>query len=646
MLGLSGKAEAVHPANGAVGIQIILDAAVSKPGDGALKLCVALKVRHGAAALDVPAAPGDAAHVARRGNVRARRAAAQRPGAETGDTPGVFVPGADAPGGAAEGNKAVVHPARNAPGAGFHCTYRGIVFASAYQREHLIASAVEDDGGDIELILAVKGDVQCNVSRDAPGVRIGADGGAVQAVHHGAARGIWVVQVGHIGYVQRVRGTAQAVEHLRHCSGDVRHSRSDALHIGCKRSAAGYPGKRVYYRYKLLEVCAELIQRVPVGRAVDDIDAVGYDADRVLHQVGGVRHSGVHAVEHIVHRGLELIQPRAQVRQSAAREVPLGVRLYLPDDAADVLASGDFAVVRAAGNAPALPPGNAADIVADVRIAHRAAVRAVLYERGAQPRDTSDVGNVDDVLLAADPERGDIKAAVLPGGDILGVDVHHAAAVTECPLVLARNAAHSVAAVERAGDRAAAYLCASGVEPRNAADGAHRLNVPVKAAAGYFSVIDTGDAADALPRPGRLYSTGDAEVFDLAALKDHAEQPLSRARGVETYADDAVPLPVKGAGEQRDRREVQPREVDVVFKKNRPALRPCVRDAVCSKLHEFIGSGYSDRVRIILRRERPCHKARQEQQHAQKHRKSFFHTVSPPPFSRKSSFLSLYPAAL
>ena len=322
------------------------------------------------------------------------------------------------------------------------------------------------------------------------------------------------------------------------------------------------------------------------------------------------------------------------------------MRLYLPDDAADVLAPGDLAVVRASDDAPALPPDDAADIVADVRIAHRAAVCAVFYERAAQPSDAADVGNVDDILLAAGSERGDIKAAVLLVGDILGVDVHHAAAVPERAAVLARDAADAVAAVERTGDCTAGYLRPLGVEPGNAADGALRLNVPVKAAVGYLSVIHTGDTADALPRPGRLQRTGDADISDLASGKHHAEQSLSRACGVEAHADDVMPLPVKGSGEQRNQREVQPREVNVVFKKNGLALRPCVRDAVCGKLHKLLGGGYPDFLRIILRRERAYRKARQEQQHAQKYRKSSFHTVSPLSFSRKLSFLSPYPAAL
>ena len=322
------------------------------------------------------------------------------------------------------------------------------------------------------------------------------------------------------------------------------------------------------------------------------------------------------------------------------------MRLYLSDDAADVLASGDLTVVRAADDAPALPPDDAADIVSDVRITHRAAVCAVFYKRAAQPGDAADVGNVDDVLLAAGSERGNIKAAILIVGDILGVDIHHAAAIPERAAVLARDAADAVAAIERPGDCAAGYLRALGVEPGDAADGAHRLNIPVKAAVCYPAVIDTGDAADALPRPGSLQHTGDADISNLAACKDHAEQPLSRACGVEAHADDVVPLPVKGSGKQRDRREVQPREVNVVFEKNCLALRPCVRDAVCGKLHKLPGGGYSDFLRIILRRERAYRKARQEQQHAQKHRKSSFHTVSPLSFSRKSSSLSPYPAAL
>ena len=116
-----------------------------------------------------------------------------------------------------------------------------------------------------------------------------------------------------------------------------------------------------------------------IAKSVDDINTVGDDACRILHQPARFRHSRAHVAEHGVHRRLKLIQSRAHVREPAAGEVPLGVRLYLPNDAADVLASGDLAVVRAADDAPALPPDDAADIVADVRIAHRAAVRAVFY---------------------------------------------------------------------------------------------------------------------------------------------------------------------------------------------------------------------------------------------------------------------------
>ena len=197
---------------------------------------------------------------------------------------------------------------------------------------------------------------------------------------------------------------------------------------------------------------------------------------------------------------------RTQNARTAFRQLQLHIRLRLPDDVADVLPAIDHTGIFAAADVAAASSGDAAGVVADVRVADDGGVRAIL-----------------------DDARG-----------------------------IARDAARLPRALHRAGDGAVPDAVACGVRPGNAAGIEPPGNRPGERAILDKAFIHSRDAADRLAVAAGLDIAGDVQVIDLTGLADFKEQSGGRALSADSKPADGISVAAERAAEAGDGEKLVP----------------------------------------------------------------------------------------
>ena len=253
------------------------------------------------------------------------------------------------------------------------------------------------------------------------------------------------------------------------------------------------------------------------------------------------------------------------------------LRLQLAHNAADILAALHAAAVGAAIQQAALPPGYAADVVADVRIADTALVAAVLEDSGGIARHASyicpagEIGSRvrDGVFLQHGLGRGFLLQ--LGGVDAAEIDTLHGAAE-----VLPHNAARVQLAGQASRKGAARQLAARFVLSGNAPGVRAAPHRAGEGAAQQRSLVAPGHAAHDIARPGGGNGPLHAEILHDRALLDGSEQSLRAAVTREGKAGDGVAAAVKHAAKGGDAGKADSCKVEIGFEHRRFPARPAV----------------------------------------------------------------------
>ncbi len=271
-------------------------------------------------------------------------------------------------------------------------------------------------------------------------------------------------------------------------------------------------------------------------------------------------------------------------------------RLHLAADAADVLAAGGRAPVRAAGDQTALAADDAADVVADVLKADAAPVRAADDDTGREAADAADVRGgigllrrVVILVVGGGRERQGVEILCAANG-LAGVDVHACGvrAVGDGADVLTDDAADVMVAFDKAFGLAVIDHAAAFVRARDAADVVLAGDRAVERAAGDRAVVRADDGADLVEGAGGVDVAGDLQVTDGADRLHIAEQAHMGRVARELQPADRVALPLERAAEGRDRHKIRPAQVHIVVQIDRLALRVRVELAAFAQLHEII----------------------------------------------------------
>ena len=271
-------------------------------------------------------------------------------------------------------------------------------------------------------------------------------------------------------------------------------------------------------------------------------------------------------------------------------------RLHLAADAADVLAAGGRAPVRAAGDQTALAADDAADVVADVLKADAAPVRAADDDTGREAADAADVRGgvgllrrVVILVVGGGRERQGIEI-LRAVNSLAGVDVHARGvrAVGDGADVLTDDAADVMVALDKAFGLAVIDHAAAFVRARDAADVVLAGDRAVERAAGDRAVVRADDGADLVEGAGGVDVAGGLQVTDGADRLHIAEQAHMGRVARELQPADRMALPLERAAEGRDRHKVRPAQVHIVVQIDRLALRVRVELAAFAQLHEII----------------------------------------------------------
>ena len=116
---------------------------------------------------------------------------------------------------------------------------------------------------------------------------------------------------------------------------------------------------------------------------------------------------------------MKSVKLRMQPGKRILRKLELAARLHLSGDSAHILAAVQDAVIDAALNVSCLAPGNPADIVSDMLIAHGAVVDAGADHSKVASGDSADIRDRSGVLRGENvPEGkgGEIKIRVGDNG--------------------------------------------------------------------------------------------------------------------------------------------------------------------------------------------------------------------------------------
>ena len=356
--------------------------------------------------------------------------------------------------------------------------------------------------------------------------------------------------------------------------------------------------------------------------------AVAQHADRG----GQRRRRSARMVEQGVHQIMERVELLGHGADRAGLHIERDERLHLAADAADVLAAGGRAPVRAAGDEAALASDDAADVVADVLKADAAPVRAADDDAGREAADAADVRGgvglfrrVVVLVVRCGRERQGVEILRAANG-LAGVDVHARGvrAVGDGADVLPDDAADVMVALDEAFGLAVIDHAAAFVRARDAADVVLAGNRAVERAAGDRAVVRADDGTDLVEGAGGVDVAGDLQITDRTDRLHITEQAHMGRIARELQPADRVALPLERAAEGRDRHKVRPAQVHIVVQIDRLALRVRVELAAFAQLHEIVR-----RVDVDLRGVRLGSRAAQQAQSRHEHqRKQTTHIMS------------------
>ena len=369
--------------------------------------------------------------------------------------------------------------------------------------------------------------------------------------------------------------------------------------------------------------------------------AVAQHAERGGQRRG--RRAGV--VEQRIHQAVEGVELLGHRADRAGLNVKRDERLHLAADAADVLAAGGSAPVRAAGDQTALAADDAADVVADVLKADAAPVRAADDHAGGKAADAADIrGGVGllrrivVIVIGRGRERQGVEILRVVHG-LAGADVHVRGirAVGDRADVLPDDAAHIVVALDRALGLAVVDHAAAFVRAGDAADIVLAGDRAAERAAGDRAVVRADDGADLIERSGGIDAARDLQVTHRTDRLHVAEQAHVRRIARELQPADRVPLTLKRTAEGRDRHEFRPAQVDVAVQIHRLPLRIRVKLAAFAQLHEVVRRVDMDLLGIGLGG-RAAEQAQRHHKHQHQNAASIMflhrnppHCASPPP---------------
>ena len=328
------------------------------------------------------------------------------------------------------------------------------------------------------------------------------------------------------------------------------------------------------------------------------------------------------------------------------------MRLRLPDNAADILSAVDRAVVLTAAYIALLPAHYAADIIADVRVAYRAEIFAVLHRAVGIARYAARVGNVRKALGTVKVVHAEVakfkrfvvrqgvyRAPILTGADI-------AAILTDYP----SREMLSLYAPRRG---AARYRSLTFIDPRYAAAPLVSQYNTRKRAVYNATAVYSRHSAAFFGSARRGQPSAYIKIFYRSAFFYIAEQSRHRYVLRNAKPRNSVTVPIKRTAEAGYGLDTRSHKIYIAFQHKHLSHGIAVKSTVFRELRKFLRGAYTNGIRRVflpnrgLRIDGNTDKHRLGKQHksSQNSRRSPIHLRSPPfapPFPALQYFCFLF----
>ena len=346
------------------------------------------------------------------------------------------------------------------------------------------------------------------------------------------------------------------------------------------------------------------------GRVIHEISGLLRHIARMLRRAGSTVGNGAdrgadagcsvaRMSQQDIHQIVQAVEIGLHFGSASGTHIDRNERLHLTCNAADVLAAGHVAPVGAARNQSALTADDAADVDADVLIAHRAPVGAADDHAGGKACNTADVrSGVHFALFVRDLFHGGIIAQlgigfvcseVYPCG--IGAIRNRAEVLPDrtADIMVAGSIALSLAVIDHAGGL---------IGTCNTADVICTADRAGEVASADRAEIGSNDRADLAHCSGSVNVSGDGQILDRAALLNIAEKAHMRSVALERKAADGMALAVKDTAKSRYRRKHNAVQIQISLKNNRLVSGISIEFAVLAELLKVFHRSNADHILV------------------------------------------------
>ena len=307
---------------------------------------------------------------------------------------------------------------------------------------------------------------------------------------------------------------------------------------------------------------------------------------------------------------MQAVQFGAQLFKGALGEVQLQIRLGLPGDAAHILAAKDGALIHAAGHQTVRAAHDAAHIVAQMFVAHRAGVIAAEDHAGGAACNAAGIGGsvgrkrfgagIDPLLHVCNKVCGQ---AVQIQGSVLIIGVHgtYVGAAGNAAQILARDAAGAAFAGDNAAGRAAVQHTGCFIAAHDAAYLTAAFHRAGELAVCDGALVDACNAAH-----GAFFTAGGhpalhAQRFDDGTLLHGGKQTGGGVGAFQFQIADLVAVTAEAAAEGRDGLPVDAGQGDVLLQDHGLAPGPAVHGTVLCQRGKVIRTVDINGIAILYR---------------------------------------------
>ena len=503
-------------------------------------------------------------------------------------------------------NKAKLHPAADAAGIAALGRNGAHVFAAVHDGFQLIPPPLGQAAAGA-IVLRIHGGFQAHRAGNAAHVQVGLHDARVGAAGHPSVGNVAQIHGGNIRHRVLLRvlgGKGKGLGNGLNLAGngaDIIGQSAQTVANTALQAAAGIDHTMDGIAQAGQSVLVEFQIFRRLHQVIDSGAGTALVARQSLDAALDVAAAGRAVVAGPAYQIAQIFKLLTQSLQIVLGKEGLDMGLNLTHNAAHILPTHEGAAVLAVFNEAAVPAGNAAQIIADVRIADGAGIAGGGNGAAGIAGDTAGVAGGIGYMQVCLPAQIQIEVQIQLGNvnrriHTFRVDGHGVAAADDFAVVIADNTAGSVAAGEAALGGAAVQgaVIAAG----DATGIAFAGNGAGEGAVFQAAVVFACDAAGIAALSPGLHGALHGQIPNPAGGLDNTEKARRGKVAGEVQIGDHMAVALKDAAEGGNGLEVHPSEGNIRLQNHPLIQRPGIQGAVFSQSHQILrngdGNGFPD----------------------------------------------------